>query len=354
MVSRDTIYKGIEMKNNKKLRFAIVGAGAVASHHVKALRQLEDVEIISICDQNETKAAELAEQYGILWTTDYQKVLNNPDVDVIDAAVPSGLHAETGLAAAKAGKHVIVEKPIDVSLEKADRLINECQNAGVTLGVMSQYRFMDASQKLYDLLKKGKLGTLIHGEASIKWYRSMDYYNSGAWRGTWELDGGGPFINQGIHFIDLLLSVMGPVKWVYGKTRNAIHDIEVEDIGMAMLEFTNGTTGVIQASTATFPGLPARLDIHGAEGTVVIEGEKLAFVHIKGEEPFRDYGLAEGGAAKPMDIDLKPFVREYKDIVSAIREKREPIINGAEARRALQLILAIYESSKKDQPVYLN
>ncbi|MBN2413862.1 Gfo/Idh/MocA family oxidoreductase [candidate division KSB1 bacterium] len=342
------------MKNNKKLGFAIIGAGAVASHHVKALRQLGDVEILSICGNIRDKTLEFAAGFDIPWTTDYREILANPDVDVIDIAVPSGLHAETGIAAAKAGKNVIVEKPIDVTLEKADRLINECKKTGVTLGVMSQYRFLDASQKLYDILKQNKLGALIHGEASIKWYRSMEYYNSGDWRGTWELDGGGPFINQGIHFIDLLLSVMGPVKWVYGKTRNVSHDIQVEDIGMAMLEFTNGTTGVIQASTATFPGLPARLDIHGTEGTVVIEGEKLAFVHIKGEEPFRDYKVAEGGAAKPMDIDLKPFVREFEDIVSAIREKREPIINGNEARRALQLVLAIYESSKKNQPVYLN
>ena len=342
------------MRKSEKLGFAIVGTGAVASHHVKALQRLDNVEIICACEHNEAKAREFAAQFGIPCSNNFQDILKNPDIDVIDAAVPSGLHAEIGIAAAKAGKHVIVEKPIDVTLEKADRLINACKNAGVTLGVMSQYRFLDAAQKLYELVKNDKLGTLIHGEASIKWYRSMEYYNSGDWRGTYKLDGGGPFINQGIHFIDLLLSVMGRVKWVYGKTRTSVLDIEVEDIGMAMLEFKNGASGVIQASTATFPGLPARLDIHGTNGTVIIEGEKLVFVHIKGEEPYRTSGVAEGGAAKPMAIELEPFVREFKDFVSAIRDKREPLISGSEARRALQLILAIYESSQKNQPVFFN
>jgi len=337
----------------EKLKFAIVGVGAVASHHIKALRQIEAAEAVAVCRRNEEKAKEFARQFNVDWTTDYQELLEDPDIDVIDVTLPSGMHADIGIAAARAGKHVIVEKPIDVTLEKADALIGACKESGVTLGVISQYRFMDPVQKLYDYVKKGKLGKLIQGDAYIKWYRSQAYYDSGDWRGTWALDGGGPFINQGIHFIDLLLSVMGPVKWVYAKTKTVAHNIEVEDIGMAMLEFENGAYGVIQASTAIFPGLPARLDIHGERGTIIIEGEKLSFLHVEGEEPYKAEAVTAAGASSPMSIDVTPFVREFEDIITAIKENREPIVNGAEARRSLQLILSIYESSKSGQPIQL-
>ncbi len=343
------------MSTNKILNVAIIGAGAISTHHVNAIRQLNDnVNVVKLYRRDESKAREAAEKLDLEYTTEINEILNDPDIHVADITLPSGLHAEMGIQFAKAGKHVIVEKPIDVTLDKADALINACKGNNVTLGVISQYRFMEPMQKLYALLKEEKLGKLIHAEASIKWYRSMDYYNSGAWRGTHELDGGGPFMNQGIHFIDLMLSAMGPAKWVYGKTRTCTHDIEVEDIGMAMVEFENGASGVIQASTATFPGLPARLDVHGTKGTVVVEGERLAFMHIDGEEPFRKESGSAGGASKPLDIDLTPFIKEFTDIFGAIRENREPVVSGAEARRALQLILAVYESSKQDKPIVID
>ncbi|MBN1998042.1 Gfo/Idh/MocA family oxidoreductase [candidate division KSB1 bacterium] len=336
-----------------KPRFAIIGAGAVAAHHVKALQQIPGVKIVTICRRDEVKARQFAEKYNLSFTVDFNDILADSSIDAVDITLPSGLHADIGVAAAKAGKHVIVEKPIDVTLEKADLLIQACRQAGVTLGVMSQYRFMDAVQDLYRLLDQKKLGELIQGDAYIKWYRSQDYYDSGAWRGTWALDGGGPFINQGIHFIDLLLSVMGPVRCVYAKTKNVYHKIEVEDIGMAMLEFTSGAYGVVQATTAVFPGLPARLEIHGTEGTVCIEGEKMAFKHIRGEEAVRVGEVTAAGAANPMSIDVTPFVREFEDFIDAINEKRTPIVNGLEARRSLELILAIYRSSREGRPVQL-
>ncbi|HPG40806.1 MAG TPA: Gfo/Idh/MocA family oxidoreductase [bacterium] len=341
------------MNQQAPLKFALAGSGAVAAHHVKALRQTGTAEVVRVCGPNAEKTRAFAGSFQIPWTTRYTDILDDPAVEVVDIVVPSGLHAEYGLAAARAGKHVVVEKPIDVTLEKADALIRECRQAGVTLAVISQYRFLDAMQKIYEIKAQGKLGKLLHGEVSVKWYRSMDYYHSAAWRGTKQLDGGGPFINQAIHFIDLLLSVMGPVQRVTGKTATVAHDIEVEDIGMALLEFSSGATGVIQASTAIYPGLPARLEIHGADGTAILEGEKLALLHYRGAEPSRDTGPVTGGASAPMAIDVQPFEREFTDIIGAIREKREPLVNGGEARRALQLVLAIYESSRENSPVYL-
>ncbi len=338
---------------SKPLGFALIGAGAVAAHHVRALQQTQYANILAVHRRDKKAGEEFAKQFDLDFRGSMEGVLQDSDIDVVDIVVPSGLHSDLGILAANAGKHVIVEKPIDVNLEKADALIDACQKNGVTLAVISQYRFSDPMLSVYKAIADGELGDLIQGDAYIKWYRSPEYYQSGAWRGTRELDGGGPFINQGIHFIDLLLSVMGPVKWVTAKTKTAVHDINVEDHGMAMLEFTNGAYGIIQASTATFPGLPARLDVHGSRGTVSVEGENLALYHVLGKDPMTDQDKSAGGASSPMAIDVTPFVREFTDIVEAIQTKRNPRVDGVQARRALELILAIYESSKSGKSIKL-
>ena len=220
------------------LHVALIGSGNIATHHISAWRQTTDVQMMLICSNITEQCKNLATKFDMEWSTDLATALNNDHVEIVDIVVPSGYHAEIGIQAARAGKNVLVEKPIDVTLEKADALIEACRANGVTLGVVSQYRFMDPMNKIYEYIESGKLGTLIQGDAYIKWYRSKDYYASADWRGTYRLDGGGPFINQGIHFIDLLLSIMGPVKSVYAKTKNLAHpEIEVEDIGSAIVEF---------------------------------------------------------------------------------------------------------------------
>ncbi len=342
------------MEKNKKIAFAIIGAGNISSEHISAIQNINDADVAYIYGRNESVLKELANKFNILWTMDYQSILDNPEIDVVDIVLPSGLHAEFGIKAALAGKHVIVEKPIDVTLEKAEQLINTCKEKGVTLGVISQMRFSDGMQKIYEYVTNGKLGKIIQGDAYIKWYRSMEYYDSGEWRGTKALDGGGAFINQAIHFIDLLLSVMGSVKSVTAKTRTVNHNIEVEDIGMAMVEFANGANGIIQASTAIFPGLPARLEIHGTKGTIIFENDKIVFEHFEGEQPFsaiNDTKLSSAADPKQLNSDL--FIREFEDIISSIKQKRQPKVSGEEAYKALQLILSIYESSSSGQTVEL-
>jgi predicted dehydrogenase len=336
---------------NTPLGIGIIGAGNVALSHVLGWQQTDSAHPVAVCRRDATKVKEFAAQHNLEWATDYNDLFARDDIDVVDILLPSGAHAEVGIAAARAGKHVIVEKPIDVTLKKADDLIAACKDNGVTLGVISQYRFMDGMQKMYKILADGKLGDLVQGDAIIKWFRPQSYYDSGAWRGTWALDGGGPFMNQGIHFIDLLLSAMGPVKSVFAKTKTLARHIEVEDIGVAMLEFQNGAFGVIEASTVTYPGLPARLDIHGTKGTLSIEGDKMVLLHIEGEEPDIDSDADAGGAADPTDIDVTPFVRQFTDIVEAINSGRQPLVNGEVARRPLELILAIYESSKTGKEI---
>ena len=339
------------MKNS--LGIGIIGAGNVASHHILAWQQTDGAKPVAVCRRDETKAREFAEEYDVQWATDYKNLLARKDINLVDIVLPSGLHADVGVQAARAGKHVLVEKPIDVTLRKADDLITACKENGVTLGVVSQYRFMDGMQKMYDILAAGRLGPLVQGDAYIKWFRPQSYYDSGEWRGTWELDGGGPFMNQGIHFIDLLLSAMGPVKSVYAKTKTLAHDIEVEDMGVATLEFQNGAYGVIEASTATFPGKPARLDIHGTKGSLSIEGDKMVFLQLEGSEPETTKDVDSGGASDPKDIDVKPFVRQFTDVIDAIRNGREPIVSGDVARRPLELILAIYKSSRLHKEILL-
>ena len=335
------------------LRIGIIGAGNVGVSHILAWQQISGAIPVAVCRRDEEKARIFADQFNLDWETDYQALLNRDDIDIVDILVPSGLHAEIGIAAAKAGKHVIVEKPIDVTLNKADELIAACRANDVKLAVISQYRFMDGMQRMYKVLEKGQLGPLVQGDAYIKWFRPQSYYDSGAWRGTWELDGGGPFMNQGIHFIDLLLSAMGPVRSAYAKTKTHAHDIEVEDVGIALLEFRNGALGVIEASTSTFPGMPARLEIHGTKGTLIIEGDKLVLLHIEGQEPERATDVDAGGASDPTDIDVTPFARQFEDILEAIQTGRDPLVSGETARRPLELILAIYESSRVGKEVFL-
>ncbi len=339
--------------SNEKIRFGIVGTGVISAFHIKALQQIEEVELVTICDIVEEKAKQYGDKYNLDWTTNYDKMINDQNIDVISVVVPSGLHADLGIKAANAGKHVVVEKPIDITLEKADALIEACKKNIVTLGVISQLRFYDSMLKVYEIVNSGKLGKVIQGDAYIKWYRSEEYYRSGGWRGTKKMDGGGAFMNQGVHYIDLLLSVMGSVKSVISKVKTVARNIEVEDIGMAMIEFNSGALGVIQASTAMYPGLPARLEIHGTKGTIIFEGEVIKLVDIEGEESYQKENVDAKGAANPSNIDVSPYVREYNDILSAIKENREPKVSGTEARKALELILAIYKSSELNKAVEL-
>lgn len=337
----------------EKKRFGIVGTGVIASFHIKALQEIEGVEVASICDINEAQAKKYGEEFNLPWTTDYDEMLNDSSIDVIDITVPSGLHADLGIKAAEAGKNVIVEKPIDITLEKADALINTCKKNNVTLGVISQMRFFDSIQKVYEIVESGKLGKIIQGDAYVKWFRSEEYYKSGGWRGTKKLDGGGAYMNQGVHFVDLILSIMGQVKTVTGKVQTAVRDIEVEDLGMAMIEYQSGSYGVIQASTAIYPGSPGRFELLGTKGTLIFEGDDIKTLEIEGEESYDKDAAIKGSSSNPLNVDILPYVREFTDILQAIEENREPKVSGTEARKALEVILAIYKSSELNKTIEL-
>jgi UDP-N-acetyl-2-amino-2-deoxyglucuronate dehydrogenase len=280
--------------------------------------------------------------------------------------VPSGLHAEVGLQAVQAGKHLAVEKPVDVTLEAADRLIGAARTAGVALTVMSQHRFDPGVIEAKRLIGEGALGRLVLGEASTKWYRGQAYYDSAGWRGTWAMDGGS-LLNQGVHYVDLLRWLMGPVTEVTAVCTTQAHQIEVEDTSLAIVRFTSGAVGTIVSSTAVFPGFPQRLEITGTKGTVIIEDGRLVSLAFgaqaadgapepgPGSQPGAgaESGAESGAAADPAALDVSGHAAQLGDLLAAIDEGRAPAVDGEAGRAALEIVCAVYESSRSGRTVTL-
>ena len=351
------------MAENRPLGFGIVGCGVIGPTHARAIQQLpEDARLVAVCDVVPEKAQKFAAEYGGEAYTNLDEMLARPDIDVISVCVPSGLHAEVGVKAANAGKHLVVEKPIDITLDAADRLINASKQNNVKLEVISQHRFSPGMRQLREAVETGRFGKLLLGDAYIKWYRTQEYYDSGDWRGTWALDGGGCLMNQGVHYIDQLQWTMGPVESVIARTATAAHErIEVEDVATAILKYKNGAIGVIVGSTAVYPGLPERLEISGTGGTVTIEGSKVSRWLFKDELGETDsYGgkakaatqqpqeqQGAGTAANPAALGMSGHVAQLSDMIGAIRENRSTAITGEDARRPLEVILAIYKSAEE-------
>jgi UDP-N-acetyl-2-amino-2-deoxyglucuronate dehydrogenase len=338
-----------------RLGFGIVGAGVIATTHAQAIAQVPGTWLAAVTDTSPESAKKLAESSGCAAEPDLEALLARDDVDVVTVCVPSGLHAEVGATAAAAGKHLIVEKPIDVTLEAADRLIGAARAAGVKLTVISQHRFDPGFAELRSLISGGALGTLLRGEASTKWYRSQAYYDSGTWRGTWALDGGS-LMNQGVHYVDLLLACMGPVAEVIAISATQTHQIEVEDVALALLRFRSGAVGTIVSSTSVFPGLPQRLEISGTTGTVVIEDGEIVSRGLAGDPPrsqARAHATANPAGASTPGIGIASHVAQIADFVEAIGQGREPRATAQDGRAALEVVLAVYESARERRTVRL-
>lgn len=339
-----------------EIRFAIVGCGVIAPTHTLCLAELPDARLVAVCDIIEEKAHQLASTYFCDAYANYVEMVQRDDIDVVLVLTPSGLHAQVGIAAARAGKHVVVEKPIDVTLEKADALIDACRQAGVSLSVISQHRFDPAIVALKQAVKEGRLGQLNFGSAQTKWYRTQEYYDSAGWRGTWELDGGGALMNQSVHYVDLLTYIMGPVEELHGYCALRAHErIAVEDVAVASLRFASGALGFLEGSTLAYPGFFTRLDVHGSLATVIVENDKVKeWVFRSGEicpVPAEPSGFIGGSSSQ--NIWHHAHKRQLADIIEAIRSQRPPLVTGEEGRRALQIVLAVYESARSGQPVRL-
>jgi UDP-N-acetyl-2-amino-2-deoxyglucuronate dehydrogenase len=340
----------------KTLNFALVGCGVIAPCHARCISEIENARLTAVCDIVGAKAQKLAESYPADIYVDYHELVRREDIDIVNVLTPSGLHAEVGIAAAKAGKHVIVEKPMDVSLAKADALIEACRQSGVKLCCISQHRFDFAMQDLKQAIASDKLGRLNFCGSYTQWYRSQNYYDSGDWRGTWALDGGGALMNQSIHYVDMLQYVMGPVEEVYAHTAALAHvRIEVEDIAVATVKFRSGAVGVIEGMTLAYPGFCARLEVFGTDGGVIIENDQIKDWQLRSgekyERPPAETHLIVGTTSA--DIWHHSHRRQIADMMQAIWEDREPLGNGPEGRKPLEIVLAIYQSARTRKPVKL-
>jgi predicted dehydrogenase len=345
------------------VRIGIVGCGAIHSTHAQAIRRISQATLSGFFDvvPDRSQAASLA--FGAPWYESLAALCASSDS--LAVCVPSGLHGEVGKLAARHGVHLLVEKPIEVTIDAARGLVEACRLANVKLGVISQHRFAPDIVRLKEAIQAGELGELIEGDATIKWYRTQAYYDSGEWRGTWKLDGGGCLINQGVHYIDMIQWLMGGVSSVQAQVRTAAHRIEVEDVAAALVEFKNGAIGVIQGSTSFFPGFAERLEIHGKRGSVMIEGDRAKVWELNKNEgdDLSPYGrgvtsqptpniaysdrLPEPPVGDPQDRWIEQHRLQIEDFVNAIIEDRDPFITGEMALEPLKVILAIYESARR-------
>ena len=337
------------------LGVGIVGCGMISQFHARAIADSDGAELVACCSRDMARAKSLADEFGGTAYDDLTKMLADPAVDIVSICTPSGAHREPAVAAANAGKHVIVEKPLEITLERCDAIIEACAKNKVVLSTIFPSRFHSSSKLLKAAIDAGRFGILSLGDAYVKWFRTQEYYDSGAWRGTWELDGGGALMNQAIHCVDLLTWLMGPVAELSARTATLAHErIAVEDVATASLRFANGALGVIEATTASFPGMLKKIEIHGSQGSAVIEEEDIKtwqFAEMTAEDEkiiaqFADATESGGGASDPSAIGHAAHTHQFNDVIHAIQSGNPPSINGHEGRRSVEIILAIYKSAE--------
>jgi predicted dehydrogenase len=336
----------------------------IARFHARALAEVPGARLVALVSRTSAHAKALADSLGMTSATytDLAPVLARSDVHIVIVTTPSGAHMEPAVAAAQAGKHVVVEKPLEITLERCDRIIDACDRNRVQLCTIFPSRFGDANQVLKAAVDAGRFGRLTLGETTCKWWRPQSYYDEGGWKGTRALDGGGALMNQAIHSVDLLTWMMGPVTQISGFTATLAHErIEVEDTAVACLRFANGALGVIQATTSVHPGLPKTIAVHGDHGTAVIEQDDILRWELTPETPedqaikerFRHKIGASGGSSNPAAISHIGHARQLADFVRAIETGGRPLIDGREGRKAVAIILGIYQAAASGRVVEL-
>ena len=344
-------------------RFGIVGCGVIAGFHAPAILEIPEARLVAAAEPVEDRRKEFAEKYNCDGVADYRELAARDDVDIICICTPSGAHLEPVVAAAEAGKHVIVEKPVEVTLERTDEVIRTCEKNGVKLGAIFPMRFNPVTRIVKTAIDEGRFGRLTIGDCYNKWWRSQEYYDSGGWRGTWKLDGGGACMNQSIHGVDLLQWFMGPVDSVCAFTDCLVHErIEVEDTAVAAVRYKNGALGVIECTTSVHPGENRKIEIHGDQGTVIIDDAKVIKWQFAEERP-EDAEIREklgpvaekasGTASDPAAFSHVTHREQIKDFINALEQGTEPAIDGREGRKAIEIIIAIYQSARTGAPVRL-
>lgn len=337
------------------MRAGIIGTGAISQKHAQAYRNI-GYEITVCTNTTPSKGRKFAEEMGAEFVDTYRQLCRHPRVDYVDVCTPPNFRLPVVELCAETKKHVLVQKPIATNIETARTMIEIARNAGIQLGVMSQHRFDDSTRFLKKAIAAGRLGKLLQADAYVKWYRSAEYYSRPV-KGSWAGEGGGALINQAIHQVDVLLCLMGSISQVFGCWQlGALHKIESEDVVNALLSYSSGASGVIQASTALAPGYPERLEIHGTKGTAIVTGDKLTAWDVRddsGDPAPLDYKIGSG-ASDPMAISTLSMERQFLDFGQACKTGRPPSVSGIDGYRALQVVTSIYASCREGHPIALD
>jgi UDP-N-acetyl-2-amino-2-deoxyglucuronate dehydrogenase len=364
------------VESDQRIRLALVGAGVIGTIHGAVVSELADrIDLVAAVDVHLERAEKLAADHGGTPFTSLTDALQAVDIDVVSVCTPTGRHGEVAIEALEAGKQVIIEKPAETTVAKTDKIIAAQRRAGAQVAVISQHRFDPATEVAVAAIRNGELGRLTSGIASIDWWRGQTYYDSGDWRGTWELDGGGALMNQGVHTVDLLVATMGRPVEVFAYTGTLAHErIEVEDVAVGVVRFESGALGILHATTAAYPGLSARLQVHGDRGSVIIDNDKLAFIHLTPSDSsaeersygapgaainqIADYPEASGASAQtagsdPGQLATDAHRRQYENFLAALAGEEALRVDLETNRQAIAIITGVYESARTGKPVAL-
>jgi len=339
----------------------IIGCGAISRIHINSYKEIEGVEIRAVADVNADSAKKTGEELGVPYYTNPDDLLARNDIQMVSICTPSGLHEEAAVKAAAARKNIVVEKPLEVTLEKIDHIIRACSENRVNLACIFNVRYKEGYIFLKKAIEAGRFGRLINANAFVRWYREPDYYLKSAWRGTWALDGGGALMNQSIHYIDLLQWLAGGVESIYAYTAALLHkSIQTEDTAVAALKFRNGALGVVVAGTSVYPGFTAQLQITGERGSVVIDDGIITTWAFKDCEELdrtaEQYMLKQADdrrASDPMSFDHYCHKKQLQQVVEAFRQGKDHEIDGKEARKSVEIILGIYRSAAEKKEILL-
>ena len=333
----------------------MIGTGAISHKHAQAYANI-GYELTVCFDVNEAAGRAFAARYGCEFVSRYEEVCGHPRVDFVDVCTFPDFRLQPIEICAETKKHVQVQKPIATNLDTARSMIETARRGGILLNVVSQHRFDDSSQFLKVALAEGRLGRVLQADAYVKWYRSNEYYSRPI-KGSWHTEGGGALINQAIHQVDILLWLIGQAAELFGYWQlGALHKIQSEDVVSAILKYRNGATGVIQASTAFWPGYTERVEIHGTKGTAIISGDKLTTWDVQNDsgDPPPLAREVESGSSDPMAIPLTPFERQFRDFGEAIETGRQPLSSGIDGYHALEVVVSVYESCRTGSVVALH
>ncbi len=336
---------------DRPVGFAVIGAGLVGPTHARFANEAAGATLRVVCDLREDRGRPIALEHDAAWMTDYRAVMQRDDVDIVTICLPTALHLEVATAAAEAGKHVLVEKPIELNVERATALVEVCKRHGVKLGAIFNRRFVFGTRRTHDAVQGGELGRMLVADMRFKSWRAPEYYSESGWRGTWDKEGGAALINQGIHGVDLMTWIAGPIVRVQGHARHLRHAIEGDDTTIAVVEYASGALGIIQCTTSIYPKQPDRLEFHGEHGTILLEDYDIV-----------GWQLANGGApGTPSEAErARPGADrgtsaghffQVQDMADAVREGRDPVIRGEDVLHSLAVVRAIYEAERTGQAV---